>query len=409
MIREQYRSTVIDATINIINSQIESVRNKNITKTSQRVYDNGFIGVAGAIGAYSEAELLQEAQEALNKKIEYPAEPQKDICQSLDKRQEIIPASSLVSEITELLQALRDRQPEFIFSNKVALTELQAEMRNDAGVCLEYRDRSILGGIIFKEKTSTSVFDGSLYFKERKYNRKLILDEFDLFLNAYREKVDFPGNGRYPVVFMTEESPIDKFVLDLKADVFSQGGSLFSGKLGQKLFNENFTFGQNLNPEETLMVPFFDAEGTVNTNYTFNLIENGVLMSPYCDKKSARKYGYAPTGSAAAAYDGVPQTALLRSSIKLCDKTLKELLGGQKGIVVLMAAGGDFTPSGDYATPVQLAMLFDGDRLLGRLPELNISSNVYDMFGPGFRGAARNSFLPFSTYDYTVLEMNVSL
>ena len=78
------------------------------------------------------------------------------------------------------------------------------------------------------------------------------------------------------------------------------------------------------------------------------------------------------------------------------------------GIVVLMAAGGDFTPQGDYATPVQLAMLFDGERLLGRLPEFNLSSNVYDMFGKGFRGVAPNNFMPFSTYDFAVLEMNLS-
>jgi PmbA protein len=99
----------------------------------------------------------------------------------------------------------------------------------------------------------------------------------------------------------------------------------------------------------------------------------------------------------------------MRPYIKRTGKDLKTLLGGQPGIVILLAAGGDFTPQGDYATPVQLAMLCDGERLIGRLSEFNLSSNVYEMFGNGFRGVVPVSgILPFTTGDYTVLEMNIS-
>ncbi len=408
MIKEQYRSTIMDTTLSIVNSQMESVRNKNITKTSQRVYKDGFIGAAGTIGTFSEDELLKEGQQALEKRIEYPVEPTMHQTMSHDMRQPIIAAHKLLEEFSTLLEDLKKRQPHFIFSNKISLTEVQSSLVNDAGLQLDYYDRCLSSGIIFKEKTSTSVFDGGLGFQERKYDRKLILEEFDLILNAYREKVELPKKGRYPIIFATEEAPVDKFVSDLKADVFAQGGSLFSEKLGQKLFNETFTFGQNVDPKVAINTPFFDAEGMINPGFVFNLIEDGVLKSPYCDKKTAHKYGFSPSGSAVAPYDGVPQTALIKPTIKKTSTNLKALLGGQMGIVVLMAAGGDFTPQGDYATPVQLAMLFDGERLLGRLPEFNLSSNVYDMFGKGFRGVAPSNFMPFSTYEFAVLEMNLS-
>ena len=234
------------------------------------------------------------------------------------------------------------------------------------------------------------------------------MDEFDLILDAYREKVPLPQNGRYPVIFLSEEAPVDKLVTDLKADVLAKGGSLFSDKIGQRLFNEAFTFGQNLNPEETYLSPFFDAEGIVNNHFNFNLIEEGVVKAPYCDKKTAHKYGYTPSGSAGAPYDGVPQTSLLNFHIKKTNQSLKDLLGGQIGIFVMMAAGGDFTPQGEYATPVQLALLTDGERLLGRLPEFNLSSHVYDMFGQGFRGVTSRTFFPFSSDSMTVLEMNIA-
>lgn len=409
MIREQYRSTVTDTTLNIVNSKIESVRNKKIAKTSQRVYQDGFLGVAGAIGNFCGDTLLNEAQEALEKKIEYPSEPSSEKVMSCDMRTEPLSGQNMVEAFGSLLDELKCRQPDFIFSNKISLTEVEAKIENNAGLKLDYADRCLSFGLIFKEKTSTSVFDGSLGFQERLFDRNLILDEFDLILNAYREKVELPKAGRYPVIFFTEDAPVDKFVSDLKADIFAQGGSLFSGKLGQPLFNETFTFGQSLDPEMVYNTPFFDSEGTVNTRFTYNLIEDGVLKAPYCDKKTAHKYGFAPSGSGFAPYDGVPQTMLMRPYIKRTGYDLKTLLGGQTGIVVLMAAGGDFTPQGDYATPVQLAMLCDGKRLIGRLPEFNLSSNIYEMFGKGFRGVVPTSgVLPFTTGSYTVLEMDIS-
>lgn len=408
MIKEQYISQVIDTTLNIVNSKIDSVRSKNITKTSQRVYVDGFIGVSGAIGSFNQDTLLDEAKEALEKRIDYSVKPETCYIRRIDKRQPILHPEELVFEFDSFLAELRDRQPGFIFSNKISLSEIKASIINDAGLSLEYADKCISAGIVFKEKASTSVFDGSIGFMERRYDKKLILDEFDLFLNSYKEKVTLPKNGRYPVLFFSEEAPVDKFISDLHADVFMKGGSIFSGKTGEKLFNETFTFGQNLDPEITYNRSFFDSEGFVNPNFTFNLIQDGVINAPYCDKKTARKYGISPSGSAAAPYDGVHQTSFLRPYIKSTCHNIKAMLGGQPGIFVLMAAGGDFTPQGDYATPVQLAMLFDGERFLGRLPEFSLSSNIYDMFGNGYRGTAKNSFLPFSTGDVTVLEMNIA-
>lgn len=408
MIREYYRSKENDITINVVNSKIESIRNKNIEKTGLRVYSKGLIGVAGAIGAYSDDELYKEALEALNKNIEYPAAHSSDLAISGDYRTEILSPEKLREEIDALLSELRERQPDFIFSNKVSLTEIQSSLSNDDGLCLEYADRAISVEIVFKEKTSSSVFDGFVGSQERKYDKKLILDEFDFYLNGYKERASLSGKGRYPIVFASEAAPINKFLTDLNADVFAQGGSIFSGKSGQKLFSDSFTFGQNLDPERAYNVPFFDAEGTVNKDHNFSFIEKGVLKAPYCDKKTAYKYGLKPTGSAAASYDGVPQSSLIRPYIERTSDSVKSLLGDQPGIFALVFSGGDFTPKGDYATPVQLGFLFDGERILGRLPEFNLSSNIFTMFGTGYRGTAPNTFLPFSTGDFTVIEMDVS-
>jgi PmbA protein len=78
------------------------------------------------------------------------------------------------------------------------------------------------------------------------------------------------------------------------------------------------------------------------------------------------------------------------------------------GIFVLIASGGDFTPEGNFGTPVQLAFLTDGEKLIGRLPELNVTSNVFDMFGNSFIGVSKDSHTPLSNSKYMIMNMNVS-
>jgi len=56
--------------------------------------------------------------------------------------------------------------------------------------------------------------------------------------------------------------------------------------------------------------------------------------------------------------------------------------------LIAIASGGDFTPDGKFATPVQVSYLTDGVKLLGRLPELTIKGSLFDFFGRDFIGVS---------------------
>jgi len=78
------------------------------------------------------------------------------------------------------------------------------------------------------------------------------------------------------------------------------------------------------------------------------------------------------------------------------------------GILVWIASGGDFTSEGAFATPVQLAYLFDGNNRVGRLPELSVSSHLYDMFGKDFCGVSTDSLTSLAKANLAVMNMNVT-
>lgn len=408
MIKEKYISRIKEKSINVTQTKIDSIRNKDIEKTGLRVYENRCIGYAGAIGNYEEAELETRAKDSLKNNISYQYELEENRKKHEDFSTEIISEDELVSEIEELLASLRNEQSDFYFSNKIYLTESEVKLQNDKGLDLYYRDKLFTLELLFKEKSSVNIMDGFVAFQGRKYNRKLALEMINEVCNAYKNKVELPKKEILPVVFPTYETlPIKKLLEDLDGNNFGSGSSLLSDKINKKVFSENFTLYQNSNPVDTF-APFFDAEGVINENYRYNLIQDGMVISPYTDKRTAKKYNLPLTGSAVGEYDSIPTLGEPILTIKESEKTAKELLNGEMGIFVLMASGGDFTPEGNFGTPVQLAFLFDGEKLIGRLPELNVSSNVFDMFGNSFRGVSKNTVSPLSNSKYLIMDMKVS-
>lgn len=394
MIKEKYISNFKEISINILQSNIRSVRKKDITKTGFRVYENGFIGIAGAVGKVDESELEKRAIENLRLEIPYPYEPSANLVKKVDYRKEVLSHEELVKEIEELFKLLREEFPDFIFSNNIYIQDFETKLVNNKGVDLTHIDRIVAAAIIIKEKDSVNVFDAFSSYVDREYSREKILNNIRETLTAYRNKVELPIKGKQPVVFFVDDMlPLKKIIEEMNGYKVGTGASLFKDFIGEKKFSDKFTLYQSAEEEELTGVEFFDAEGVVNPDYRYTLIENGKIITPYTDKKTASEFNLPLTGSASSEYDKVPSLTPRNLVVKSSDKTLKELLNGQLGIAVLIASGGDFTQEGVFGTPVQLAFLTDGEKLLGRLPELTISGELYSMFGDDFVGKSQNKGL----------------
>lgn len=391
MIKEKYIINEKEITINIVQTEIKSIRKKDITKTGFRVYDNGYIGVAGTVGKVDEAELEKRAIENLKLQIPYPYEPSTNNIELLDYRRKTFSDEDFVKEIEELLYILRSEFSDFIFSNNAAIQEMDVRLSNDKGLDLSHKDRFVVLQFVIKEKSSVNVFDAFATFVDREYSREKVLNIIRDTLTAYRNPVKLPKEGKLPIVFASDDLlPLKKIIEELNGYKVGTGASLFKDFIGEKKFSENFTLYQSAEEEDITGQTFFDAEGVVNKGYKYALIENGRIVSPYTDKKTASQFNLPLTGSASAEYDKVPSLAPKYLKIASSGKTLKELLNGQLAVAVLIASGGDFTAEGVFGTPVQLAFLTDGERLIGRLPELTISGDVYTMFGDDFIGRSED-------------------
>jgi PmbA protein len=408
MIVEKYRVNSDEISVKAAGSEISSVRKKNITKTGIRVYDGKHVGVSGWLGEVGEKTALTRAKAALSGGIDYPFTPAAKIKDSRRIGEKLFDDSGFILEMESLAAWLKKEFPQFIFSSPGLKMETSSvSLSNDTG--LDLRSEISAAGIefLYKLKTSGSIMDGYFGHVGKNWDMTAYKNYAAGILSAHLNEIALPAEGKMPVVFSTGDGLIlGKLIRELNPKIYGSGASLFSGKSGHMLFSEKFSVFHSRNMEN-IFLPFFDAEGTIPEHGQFAFIKNGIFISPYTDKRYAAQYGLPLTAAAEADYDGIPQPSIGRLEFGRSGKTIKELLGGRKAVFVLIASGGDYTPDGGFGTPVQTSFLFDGEKLLGRLPELQLKSHLNNMFGGDFIGVSEDPVMPLSTDRYLAAEMEV--
>ncbi|KUO61424.1 MAG: hypothetical protein APF84_08960 [Gracilibacter sp. BRH_c7a] len=387
MVKELFQQTLIETALNVSQSRIEAVMKKKITKSGCRVYKDGFLGIAGTLGEAKD-KTWTEAESNLSKKISYPFEPEKNRKRIRDLRAQTISEQDFVKEMEELLHILHQEYPDFIFSNKIKLIESEILLRNDTGLDYINYDRSIELGLLVKHVDSVSIFDTGIFYSSRSLEADKILREARQVLEGFKKEITLPQQEKMLVV-IHQSVLLSKVIESLNGENVGLGTSLFCDNMGTRAFDDSFSVYQD-RTEEKQHTPFFDMEGVVNSEDQVMLIDEGVILKAYTDKKQSATFSFPVTGSAGGGYDDVPSLGYADLSILPGEKTLTELLQGEYGVMVIMASGGDYSSEGNFASPVQMAYLTDGEQLLGRLPELNISGNMYDIFGEDFVGVSKD-------------------
>ncbi len=402
MEKEFIRETQHNVTLNITAGQIDSFREVERTTGTVRVYENGCIGVAGCLGEPDEEALTEQAKEALSFGIPYPChlEGEAEIIEAHDR--EIIPAADLIPVMTDFLRRLGAQCPKMAFTNKISLVHWKKEYRSSLGRHLLSSGADLSIALIGQNRGSGNLMDMVFAWQGDDFDADMILAEFKRQYDAFYAPADIEP-GRWPVVAM----PTDLFGASLQhfiGDLYAAGASLLSGRLGEKVFSEKLTMCDDMNPDTSFETCFFDAEGCAAKDYRPVLVENGVLKSLLTTKKTAGQYGLPNSGTADAAYDGVPSIGFHGCFLTRTAQTLKELVPG-KAVLMMVASGGDMTPDGHFATPVQLAILLEDGKMVGRLPDISVGGNFFDMLGKDYIGTVND--WPFEKVQLTAVMMDV--
>ena len=388
--------------VSISGGKVDSLRVNENLKTVIRVYEDGKIGVAGAIGECDEKALLQEAKSKLAQNIAYPCNLTENGKREVDRLKEIIPPEDYVKTIKKLIARLNKCYPDFVFSNKINMGEEEIVYENSKNTKFVYRGSDIGGALVIKDKASANIMDLGYGFVKNSYDEDKIVSDIGKLLKVYHNKVEMPKED-LPVIINTME--VVRYGADhMVAEMYESGSSLLSGKLGQKIFNEKVSILTDRGNQERSL-PFFDAEGVVNENDKFYFVKNGVFSGLATYKRSAANFNLPLSGGGYAPFDEVPQPSFVGFKMENTD-SLKNLVKG-RAIFVWETSGGDVTPDGTVGLPVQLAYLYEDGKLLGRLPEFGIQGNISDFLGKDFIGVARDDTFAFSDDSVLVAKFKI--
>ena len=390
MVKELYQYITREVCLNVNVGKVDSVRKKDITKSGCRVYENGYIGVAGCLGQPTE-ETWNEAIRALDRKLPSPG-PETGNVRRHELVDEVLSPEEFLKKTQELLAILTEEFPDYVLSNKVIMLEREERLSNDLGLDYVSLSRGYEVSIIVKQIGSPNVFDTGIMCQGRKFDFEQCLADARALLTAHRTLLPMPEDKDQ--LFITDAAGgsglagIGILHQALNGQKYHVGASLFQGKLGEKLFSERVSIVGDRSGEDSTFVTFFDDEGVVRENDRVAFIENGVLKNLMTDKKYAALLGTESTACAAAPYDGAPTLSSCSIRVAPTGETVAELTAGQDAIAIVMASGGDWTDDGNFATPVQCAYVYRDGKLIGRLPEFTMTVKLDELFGNRFVGCS---------------------
>lgn len=393
-----------DISLNITAGKIDSFRRTEETKNTIRVYDNGKIGIAGSLGRIDEKTLTEKAEKALSYGIEYPC---KLSCNNLiaDNSHEIIAKNEFIPKMQRFLDRITEECPNFTVSNKINLSEISHDYENSKGAHLFSSASRLEFSLIFQSRGAGNLFDADYEGSVAEFDEDMAVKDCKLLHDSFYKEADI-DEGTYPV-FMLPNLIFGQTIDRFSANSYASGASLLSGKIGQKVFNDKLSLYDNRDNKSCPYACVFDDEGEFAPDFKQFLVKNGVLTNVLTNKMFSKSFDLPFAATAGAAYDGVPQFTVNSLSTESTAKTAAEITK-EKAVLVMIASGGDMTPSGHFATPVQLAFLVENGEIVGKLPQIAVSGEYFELLGKDYLGTADKAFFPSLNNSYMACKMKVT-
>lgn len=380
--KEKYTYREIESKVEFKESSVDSFGRRDSLSQSFRVHENGFVGVHYQKGELADDEGFAKARENLSLKRPYPY-PLESGARCRDKTERVMSDEELLTLAKSCLAHLCEKYPKFTFSGSFSQYRTEVHWVNENGLDYLNKDCTVGADFCFKHVDSKDINDGWFSYSDRDFKPEKLFKMAEQYLGNFENLVELPDEI---IVQKQYYDYTSKLVESLNAEKLALGNSLLSGKIGQKVFADDFTLVHDLSDEECWHNVFWDGEGCVIPGDKRVFIENGVVLCGYSDKRTAEKYGVPHTANAGDNYADIPSIGWLNGRIKRSEKTVRELLDGRPAVIPVQYSGGGFNDKGDYVMPVHLALLSDGENILGKLPPFTLTGNMFDMFGKDFIG-----------------------
>ncbi|HTX91283.1 MAG TPA: metallopeptidase TldD-related protein [Anaerolineales bacterium] len=386
--------------------------------TAVRVIRKGRLGFAASTDETAGDKLAVNALESASygdpASFSFPESRPAPAVRTYDPAVADLPIPRLVEVGREILDLVLPVEPQARCNISLERSLATANIRNQTGLDVSFRASPLSLGLeidriegddvlILYDQLGTTLWDEDYLDFARRLVEKL----------KKARTITTIQPGRMPVLF----APSGTLALGLPLtqglngkEVY-KGTSPLAGKLGEKLFDEKISLVDDGTIDGMFASASYDDEGTPRRRNV--LVDKGVLKGFIYDLKTAAQCGVDSTGNASRGLFNPPEPSFTNFCIQPGETTLKEMLAGiREGILVedLLGLGQGNIISGAFSNPLALAFKIENGEIVGRVKDLSIAGNVYDLLKEGIT-VSRESQWVYSTFHapyILVPEMNVA-
>jgi PmbA protein len=355
--------------------------------TAVRVVRDGKLGFAASSNQDAVERLAVNALESASYgdkvPIQFPGQQPGAPVRTYDPAIPQLPISRLVEMGREILDLALAVEPDLRCNISLSRSVQKVRIANSAGLDASYQVSPLSLGmeidridgddvLILYDSFGTTVWDDNYLAFARSLVEKLKIARKIVPIQA----------GNMPVLF----SPVGALALGiplfegLNGKNVYKGTSPMIGKIGEKLFDEKITIVDNGTLDGKPASAPYDDEGVPHRCNM--LVEKGVVKGFLYDLKTAAQSGAETTGNASRGLFNPPSPSATNFLINPGRTPLKDMIAGiDHGIIVenLLGLGQGNVLSGAFSNPLSLAFLVEKGEIVGRVKDVSIAGNVYEL------------------------------
>jgi PmbA protein len=374
-------------TVSFEANQLKSSKVAETRGMAVRVVRDGRLGFAASSDEKAitklAANVLESAAYGDRLAIHFPALQPAPRVNSYDQKIVDLSIPRLVEMGREILDLILPVEPEARVNLNITKSVQSSNLKNHTGLDIAF-ERSPLN---FELEIDRIVGDDVLIIFDLA-GMTLWNDDYLNFARRLVEQLKMARNltsmkgGTMPVLF----SPVGALALALPLNEGLNGKNVYKGtspmrgKIGEKLFDEKLTLIDDGTLDGRLGSAPYDDEGVPHHRNV--LVEKGVLNGFIYDLRTAAQFGVESTGNAARGLFNQPDPAPTNFMIQSGQTPLKDMIASIKeGILVegLLGLGQGNIISGAFSNPLALAFKIEKGEIVGRVKDLSIAGNVYDL------------------------------
>ncbi len=368
-------------------NRLKMLQTRESTWVALRIIRNGKIGASSTTRIHELDALVEEAVEmsqfGIVAAVEHPAPTPFPKVKVYDPQVGKVSIEEMVGLGQSLIDQIRSGYPEVLCEGGVSRSTSKVELINSRGARAGYK-RSVFSvgmeGTLIRGTDMLFVGDWDSSCHPIKDTTPL-RDEIVRQLEWAKEIVPAP-TGSVPVVFSprgVSNALLFPLLMAFNGRSIVQGSSPLIGKLGERLFDEQFNVWDDPTIPYRPGSRICDDEGIPSQR--MSLIQNGVVANFLYDLQTAGQAKARTTGSAVRA-GSMPTPSTSVEIIGEGKVSYQDMLSGIKeGLLVeqLLGAGQTNIMGGDFGGNVLLGYKIEKGKITGRVKDTMIAGNVYEV------------------------------